>query len=156
MTKNLLIVFLKGLSLLLLSTSLSSVAVASTKSTHRNLKSTKTTASDGVSFKNLTDGQTVQSPFKAIMQVRGKAIAVAGEKIDDQTVGHHHILVNQDSIPQGQPIPADETHLHFGKGQTETELKLPAGKHKLTLQLADGAHRSFGPAWSQTITVLVQ
>ena len=36
------------------------------------------------------------------------------------------------------PIPADSNHLHFGNGQTETEINLPEGKH--TLQLVIGNH----------------
>ena len=53
-------------------------------------------------------------------------------------------------------VPADATHLHFGKGQTETMLKLTPGKHTLTLQFADGAHQSYGPDLSSTITVEVK
>ena len=33
---------------------------------------------------------------------------------------------------------------------------LPPGLHKLTVQFGDGAHRSYGPAMSQTITVMVK
>lgn len=29
--------------------------------------------------------------------------------------------------------------LHYGKGQTEAEVTLPPGEHKITLQFADGA-----------------
>jgi len=53
-------------------------------------------------------------------------------------------------------IPADEHPLHFGKGQTEAMLKLAPGRHKLQLQFADGAHRSYGPAMSKTITYTVK
>ncbi|MBP6707250.1 MAG: DUF4399 domain-containing protein, partial [Achromobacter sp.] len=40
--------------------------------------------------------------------------------------------------------------------QTETELKLAPGKHTLTMQFADGAHRSYGPDLSSTISVTVK
>ena len=53
-------------------------------------------------------------------------------------------------------MPTDDTHIHFGKGQTETELKLAPGKHTLTMQFADGAHRSYGPDLSSTISVTVK
>ena len=53
--------------------------------------------------------------------------------------GHHHLLINVDKLPDLKlPIPADSNHLHFGKGQTETELNLPVGQH--TLQLLIGNH----------------
>ena len=53
-------------------------------------------------------------------------------------------------------IPKDETHLHYGDGATKATVKLPPGKHQLTMQFADGAHRSYGPAWAATITVEVE
>lgn len=53
-------------------------------------------------------------------------------------------------------IPATEHSLHFGKAQTETDVTLPPGQHTLTLQLGDGAHRSYGPELSSTITVNVK
>jgi hypothetical protein len=60
-----------------------------------------------------------------------------------------------EAMPEGQAIPADDMHLHFGKGQTETEVTLKPGEHKLTLQFADGAHRSYGPKMSKTIKITV-
>ena len=38
------------------------------------------------------------------------------------------------------PIPADSNHLHFGGGQTETEIDLPPGKHTLQLLLGNHLH----------------
>ena len=77
----------------------------------------------------------------------------AGEIIDG--TGHHHIFINQDFTPAGQVIPTDDTHRHFGKGQTEAVLDLPPGNYKLTLQFADGLHRSYGKELSATINVKV-
>ena len=59
-------------------------------------------------------------------------------------------------IPAAELVPSDATHLHFGDARTETEVSLSPGTHKLTAQFADGAHHSFGPAMSQTITVTVK
>ncbi len=105
-------------------------------------------------FKNLKDGAIVHAPFKIEMGNSGIDVAPAGEI--KEGFGHHHLLIGLDSIPKGEVIPADEKHLHFGKGQTETELNLPPGKHKLTLQFADGVHRSYGPEYSQTIEIEVK
>lgn len=108
-----------------------------------------------VFFKNLKDGQTVSSSFKVEMGVSGIALDTAGSMVVN--TGHHHLLVDAgDSIPAGTVIPKDSTHIHFGKAQTEASLTLPPGKHKLTLQLADGLHRSFGAPLSATITVNVK
>jgi hypothetical protein len=53
-------------------------------------------------------------------------------------------------------VPKDSTHLHYGKGQTEAEVKLSPGKHKLTLQFADGLHRSYGSKLAATVSVNVK
>ena len=51
--------------------------------------------------------------------------------------------------------PTDNTHRHFGKGQTEATLNLPQGDYRLTLQFADGLHRSYGEKLSATINIKV-
>ena len=43
-----------------------------------------------------------------------------------------------------------------GEGQIETDLKLKPGKYALTLQFADGQHKSYGPDWAHTIEVTVK
>ncbi len=100
------------------------------------------------------NGATVTSPFKVVMSVEGMEVKKAGEM--EKRTGHHHLIVDGKAIPKGTVVPNDETHLHFGKGQTETELKLAPGKHKLTLQFADGAHKSYGKKMSETITITVK
>ena len=109
---------------------------------------------EGVDFGNLKDGDTVSSPFKVEFLVYGKTIEPAG--VEKEGTGHHHIIVDGGSIQAGEVVPANETNIHFGKGQTETELTLAPGEHTLTLQFADFAHRSFGGKWSKTITVTVE
>jgi len=52
-------------------------------------------------------------------------------------------------------VPTDAKHLHFGKGETQAQVTLPPGRHTLTLQFADGAHRSYGPKWAATVRVNV-
>lgn len=108
-----------------------------------------------VYFKNLKDGQTVTSPFKVEMGIDGLKLDTAGAIV--AASGHHHLLIDAgDSIPAGQVVPKDATHLHFGKAQSSTDVTLPAGKHVLTLQYADGIHRSYGGQLAATITVNVK
>jgi hypothetical protein len=109
-----------------------------------------------VFFVSPKEGETVNSPFKVKMGVKGIKIRPADESPDEKTSGHHHIIVDGGSITAGVPIPKDDKHLHFGKGQTETELKLSPGAHTLTLQFADGAHRSYGDKLSKTIRITVK
>jgi len=107
-----------------------------------------------VSIVEPANGATVTSPFKVRFAVRGMVVAPAGEIVAGS--GHHHLLIDVDPIAAGTPVPADEKHIHFGKGQTETEVTLPPGTYRLTAQFANGAHQSFGPAMSQTIKVTVR
>jgi hypothetical protein len=108
-----------------------------------------------VMFKNLKDGQEVSSPFKVEMGTENIKVDTAGPVVPGS--GHHHLMIDgPDSLAAGTMVPKDSTHLHFGKGQTETELKLAPGKHKLTLQFADGLHRSYGGKLTATVTVDVK
>lgn len=107
-----------------------------------------------VDFLNLKDGDQVSNPFKVIFKVNGMRTEPAGEFKEGS--GHHHLLINQSYIEKGSTIPADSNHLHFGKAQTETELNLNAGVYTLTLQFADGYHRSYGKTLSKSIQIEVK
>jgi len=55
-----------------------------------------------------------------------------------------------------KPLPKTEQILHFGKGETETTLTLPPGKHTLQLLFADMNHIPHSPpVMSRKITVTV-
>ncbi|MCC8396309.1 DUF4399 domain-containing protein [Paraburkholderia sp. MMS20-SJTR3] len=107
-----------------------------------------------VSFVQPADGATVSNPVHVAFAVDGMKIAPAGTMTEG--TGHHHLLIDGKPLPKGDVIPANDMALHFGKGQTETDLTLPPGDHTLTLQFGDGAHRSYGPELSKTITVHVK
>jgi hypothetical protein len=107
-----------------------------------------------VFFVQPKDGATVTSPVHVVFGVEGMSVAPAGSTDPDK--GHHHLLIDQGPMQKGLVIPADEKSLHFGKGQTEADVKLTPGDHKLTMQFGDGSHRSYGPEMSQTITVHVK
>lgn len=107
-----------------------------------------------VFFANLEDGQTVSSPLKIEFGVEGMEVEPAGELNEGK--GHHHIIINGSSLERGTVVPADSLNIHYGKGQTETELELPKGTHTLTMQFADGYHQSYGEQLSATISVTVE
>jgi hypothetical protein len=108
----------------------------------------------GVYFVNLKDGDKVKSPVIVDMGVSGMEVEPAG-KID-KGKGHHHIIIDGSYVEKGQMVPKDETHLHFGNGQTLDTLQLSPGKHTLTLQFANGVHQSYGKDWSKTIAITVE
>lgn len=109
-----------------------------------------------VFFVSPSDGATVKSPLKVVFGLEGMRVRPAGEDVTDQTSGHHHLIIDGAFVPKGGVVPMDAQHIHFGKGQTETEVTLTPGAHTLTMQLADGAHISYGEPLSATIKVVVE
>lgn len=107
-----------------------------------------------VFFVSPKDGANVKREFTAKFGIEGMKVAPAGDMAPGS--GHFHVLIDTPMTAKGEIIPTDDKHLHFGKGQTETKLKLTPGKHTLTLLFADGVHRSYGEMMSQTITVNVK
>jgi hypothetical protein len=140
----------------------SASATVSTDTTHHAIDSTQMVtplpdvpAGAKVFFKNLKNGETVKSPFKVEFGVEGMTLDTAGAIKAGS--GHHHLLVDAgDSTPTGMVVAKDSTHLHFGKAQKETTLTLTPGEHTLTLQYADGIHRSYGARLATTIKVKVK
>ena len=93
-----------------------------------------------VSFSNLRDGYRVASPVLVQFAVRGMGVAPAGAAREG--TGHHHLLIDRPlPLRVRDPFPFDDTHRHFGKGQTDALLELPAGRHTLRLLFADHEHR---------------
>ncbi len=116
--------------------------------------STTISKDSGVYFVNLKNGDTVTSPVIVQMGVKGMSVEPAG--VYNAGKGHHHLIIDGSFTEKGQMVMKDSTHLHFGKGQTADTLKLSPGQHSLTLQFADGMHRSYGKDWSNTITITVK
>lgn len=106
-----------------------------------------------VFFANLEDGSVVTSPFTVEMEVFGMEVEPAGELAAKK--GHHHILINHDYVPVLDVIQTDSTHLHFGLGQNTAEITLTPGEYMLSLQFADGFHRSYGEKMSKSIQITV-
>jgi hypothetical protein len=109
-----------------------------------------------VFFVNLSDGEFVTSPVTVQFGINGMNIVPAG--IKKPMSGHHHLLINLENLPDmTMPIPADKNHLHFGKGQTETIIELPKGKHSLQLLLGNYMHVPHEvPLLSEKIVIIVE
>jgi len=102
------------------------------------------------------DQAVVESPVTIKFGLENMEVSPAG--VENPKGGHHHLLVDV-ALPSDLtlPIPADEHHIHFGKGQTETTLELSPGKHTLQLLLGDYIHRPHGkPVYSEVITITVK
>lgn len=112
----------------------------------------------GVYFVNLRDGMTVPETFRVVFGVHGMGVAPA--EVDKPNTGHHHLLIDTELSQEEMQyaIPKDEQHVHFGGGQTEYVLMLPAGQHTLQLVFGDMKHELHKPTpiMSQKITVTVK
>lgn len=102
------------------------------------------------------DGATVGQDFKVEFGAKNVSIAPATDTAPG--TGHHHLLIDASGLPPlDQPIPADATHKHYGKGQTSDTIHLEPGTHTLQLDLADAKHMQFDPpVVSKKITVHVK
>ena len=101
--------------------------------------------------------KTVKTKFRVVFGLKGMGIAPAGIKFPN--TGHHHLLIDMDAseIDLTKPLPATDKSKHFGGGQTETTLELPAGKHTLQLVLGDHLHIPHNPpVISEKITITVE
>ena len=106
---------------------------------------------------NLKDGVEVTSPFLVQFGLSGMGVAPAG--VEKSNTGHHHLLIDTKLTAEQmkEPIPADDTHKHFGGGQTEAMVTLPKGQHTLQLVLADWTHiPHVPPVMSEPITITVK
>jgi hypothetical protein len=106
---------------------------------------------------NLKDGAEMTSPFLVQFGLSGMGVAPAG--VEKPNTGHHHLLIDTRLTAEQmkEPIPADDTHKHFGGGQTEAMVTLPKGQHTLQLVLADWTHiPHVPPVMSEPITIAVK
>jgi hypothetical protein len=110
-----------------------------------------------VYFINLKEGAEVTSPFLVQFGLSGMGIAPAG--VEKPNTGHHHLLIDTrlTADQMKEAIPADDTHKHFGGGQTEAMVTLPQGQHSLQLVLGDWTHIPHAPpVMSEPITITVR
>ena len=96
-----------------------------------------------VYFIGLKDGDTLPTKSTIHFGLKGMGVAPAGS--DRANSGHHHLIVDAPTPALNAEIPNDFQHLHFGAGQTETELTLTPGEHTLQLVFGDRNHIPHSP-----------
>ena len=140
-----------------------SIMFAAALSVPANAGETPSPEGAEVYFIDLSDGMEVTSPVTVKFGLKGMGVAPAGT--EKEKTGHHHVLLNRPPLGEGEDgvdeleygIPADENHIHFGGGQTETTLDLPPGTHTLQLVLGDLNHIPHNPpVTSEVITITVK
>ncbi len=101
------------------------------------------------------NGDVVTETFTIKFGLSDFGVAPAG--YDVPNTGHHHLLINVD-LPTDltYPIKADNNHIHFGLGQTETSITLPKGTHRLRLLMGNFLHIPHEePIFSEEIIITV-
>ncbi len=117
----------------------------------------RTPSTDGARlfFVSPANGDVVSNPVRLEFGLSGMAVVPAGDNRPNS--GHHHLVIDAGLPDFGLPVPADEHHVHFGDGSSQTEFTLPAGQHTLQLLLADYLHIPHNPAvFSEQITIAVE
>lgn len=104
-----------------------------------------------VGFTSPLDGARIAGPIDLAMVAEGVEIEEAGAVRDG--AGHLHVTTTGTCVAEGDAIPKDADHVHFGSGQLEDALYLRAGTYELCLQVGDGAH--VAQPITDTITVTV-
>jgi len=109
-----------------------------------------------VYFIQPVDGAVVGQTFSVKFGLSGMGVAPAGT--DREHTGHHHILIDLDTLPDMMvALPANDNIKHFGGGQTETTLTLEPGTHTLQLLLGNHIHIPHdSPVMSDKITITVE
>lgn len=108
-------------------------------------------------FISPADGSTVPNPVTIVFGLEGMGVAPAGT--EKENTGHHHLLINTDpnTVDLDSSLPATDEIVHFGGGQTQVTLELPAGAHTLQLLLGDLSHVPHDPpVMSEVISITVQ
>ncbi|UVE51453.1 DUF4399 domain-containing protein [Haloferax larsenii] len=67
--------------------------------------------------------------------------------------GHYHVIVDTDPVTPGEVIPSDDSHIHYGSGQTDGVLELEPGDYTLHLQVGDGKHKAMDLVETVEVTV---
>lgn len=101
------------------------------------------------------NSEIVSSPINVKFGISGITVAPAGEMMENS--GHHHLIIDTGPPDMTGPVPNDEQHHHFGKGQTEASIELAPGTHTLQLVLGDWAHIPHDPpVVSNIVTITVE
>jgi hypothetical protein len=124
--------------------------------TNNSFKSISMDNNESIYIISPKSGAEVINPVKVIFGLKGVGVAPAGTK--KTNTGHHHLLINLEKLPDlKSPLPSNENLIHFGLGQTETEVRLKKGINTLQLVLGDHMHKPHEPPLiSKKIKIIVR
>jgi hypothetical protein len=104
------------------------------------------------------NGAAVKSPVHLKFGIENYTIAPVPDgdvKTARPGIGHYHVGIGTGCVGAGQTIvKGTPSWIHFGKGDSQIDMQLTPGKHRLALQLGDDLHNTVKGLCS-TITVNV-
>ena len=119
--------------------------------------STGTPSKPRAFFEQPADGATVKSPVHLKFGIENYQVAAVPAGTVETAragMGHYHVAVDSDCLPAGTAIQKAAPWVHFGTGNSEIDMQLPPGMHKLTLEVGDDLHRAVeGLCTSITVNV---
>lgn len=84
----------------------------------------------------------------------GVSVVPAGT--DQPNSGHHHLFIDRDVSPVGEPIPTEAGIVHLGLAQTSHVLEgLQPGEHTVIAVLGDFQHVRVGTVATDTVRFTV-
>ena len=103
-------------------------------------------------------GATVKSPVHLQFGIENyKIMAVPDGTVTTVRpgIGHFHVGVDTGCVGSGKTIvKGTPSWVHFGKGDSQIDMQLTPGKHRLSLQVADDLHNAIkGLCSSITVNV---
>jgi Domain of unknown function (DUF4399) len=88
------------------------------------------------------------------LAAHGVTIVPAGT--DQPNSGHHHLFIDRDVTPVGQPIPTEAGIVHLGAAQTSYVIEgLQPGEHRVIAVLGNFQHVRLGTVASDTVRFTV-
>lgn len=103
------------------------------------------------------DGDTVEGGDVTVrLEARGFTVVPAGDTTPNS--GHHHLFLDRDISPGGEPIPAEEGAIvHMGTGVSEYVFQgVEPGEHRLIAVVGDAAHVPLEPLVTDTVHFVVR
>lgn len=115
-----------------------------------------TSPSHTVTILEPEDGSTVEGPRVTVRLATTVPLAQAGDMTPG--TGHHHIFLDGDLTPEGQPIPTvPGTVVHLGDASSEfTFDAVSPGRHRIIAVMADFAHVPLDPPVVDTVFFTVE
>lgn len=109
----------------------------------------------GVRITAPQDGaELTEGSVEIVLAVDGLDVVPAGT--EQASSGHHHLFIDTDLTPVGEPIPADQEGIvHMGDGRTNHVFEnLAPGEHRIIAVVGDHVHVRL-PVATDTVTVVV-